>query len=108
MAGEGGYEVDLQALKGHEPEVREAADKVHQAIDATGAAQGLGDINAFGLVGQIVAAGIEYWIHSATSFVKGLGDAGHDLADKVGSAHQAMSTHEDNSKAKLTALGKEL
>ncbi|WP_160148727.1 type VII secretion target [Amycolatopsis alkalitolerans] len=104
----GKYQVDLQALKGHEPEVRGTADKVHEAIDATGAAQGLGDLNAFGLVGQVVALGVEYWIHSATSFVKGLGDAGHDLADKVGSAHEAMQNHEDTSKAKLAALGKEI
>lgn len=106
--GAGSYQVDLEALAGHENEVRETADKVHQAIDATGAAQGLGDMNAFGLVGQIVALGIEYWIHSATSFVKGLGDAGHDLADKVNTAHTAMRAHEDKSKATLTALGKEL
>jgi hypothetical protein len=104
----GGYEVDLQALAAHEPEVRQVAQQVHQAIDATGAAQGLGDINAFGLVGQVVAAGIEYWIHSATSFVKGLGDAGQDLADKVKTAHEALSTHEENSKAALTAIGKDI
>ncbi|NKQ54942.1 hypothetical protein HFP15_18830 [Amycolatopsis sp. K13G38] len=104
----GGYEVDLQALAAHAPEVDQVAEQVHQAIDATGAAQGLGDMNAFGLVGQVVAAGIEYWIHSATSFVKGLGDAGHDLADKVKNAHEALSDHEDKSKAALTAIGKDL
>lgn len=103
-----GYEVDLQALAAHAPEVDQVAQQVHQAIDATGAAQGLGDMNAFGLVGQVVAAGIEYWISSATSFVKGLGDAGQDLAGKVRTAHEALSTHEDNSKAALAAIGKDL
>ncbi|HKS45111.1 MAG TPA: hypothetical protein VJT49_08350 [Amycolatopsis sp.] len=88
--------------------MRDTADKVHQAIDATGAAQGLGDFNAFGLVGQIVAAGIEYWIHSATSFVKGLGDAGHDLADKVKTAQEMLSAHEENTKSTLTAIGKDI
>ncbi|GHF59865.1 hypothetical protein FHX82_000511 [Amycolatopsis bartoniae] len=104
----GGYEADLNALAAHEPEVREVAEKVHQAIDATGAAQGLGDMNAFGIVGQVVALGVEYWISSATSFVKALGDAGHDVADKVKTTHEALSTHEENSKAKLTAIGKDL
>ncbi|GAA4664232.1 MULTISPECIES: hypothetical protein [Amycolatopsis] len=104
----GGFEADLNALAAHEPEVREVADKVHEAIDATGAAQGLGDLNAFGLVGQVVALGVEYWIASATSFVKGLGDAGHDLADKVKTAHEAISSHEEKSKAALTAIGKDL
>ncbi|MTD58455.1 type VII secretion target [Amycolatopsis pithecellobii] len=104
----GGYQVHLPTLAGHETEVRDTADKVHEAIDATGGAQGLGDMNAFGLVGQVVALGIEYWIHSATSLIKGLGDAGHELADKVGTAHTAMANHEDKSKAMLTALGKEL
>lgn len=104
----GGYEVDLQAFAAHAPEVDQVAEQVHQAIDATGAAQGLGDMNALGLVGQVVAVGIEYWIHSATSFVKGLGAAGQDLAGKVKTAHEAMSTHEENSKAALTAIGKDL
>ncbi|WP_236789958.1 type VII secretion target [Amycolatopsis sp. GM8] len=103
-----GYQVDLQALAGHEPEVRSAADKIHEAIDATGEAGALFDINAFGLIGQIFAGGIQYWVSSATNLVKGLGDAGHDLADKVQSAHDAMSNHEDASKQKLTALGKEI
>lgn len=104
----GGYQVNLEALAGHESEVRDTAAKVNQAIDATGAAQGLGDMNAFGLVGQVVAAGIEYWIHSATTFVKGLGDAGQELADNVKTAHEMLSTHEQNSKQTLTDIGKDL
>jgi hypothetical protein len=104
----GGYQVNLEALARHESEVRDTADKVHQAIDATGAAQGVGDFNAFGIVGQVVAAGVEYWIHSATSFVKGLGDAGHDLADKVKTAHEMLSTHEENTKSTLTDIGKDI
>lgn len=104
----GGYEVDLEAFAGHESEVREAADKVCQAIDATGAAQALGDFTAFGVVGQLVAMAIEDWIVSATDCVKALGDAGHELADKVKAAHEALTAHEENAKATLTAIGKDM
>jgi hypothetical protein len=108
MSGSGGFKVDLEALKGHEPEVREVADKIQQAIDASGDAQALCDINAFGLVGQVFAAPLQLWLNYCTGFVKDLGTAGHTLADKVSSAHGAISTHEDNSKKMLTALGKEI
>jgi hypothetical protein len=108
MGDSAGFKVDLEALAGHEPEVRDTATKIQEAIDATGEAQGLFDINAFGLVGQIFAGGIQYWVATATDFVKGLGDAGHTLADKVQGAHQALSTHEENSKGMLTAIGKDI
>ncbi|WAL68432.1 type VII secretion target [Amycolatopsis cynarae] len=104
----GGFEADPEALAEHESEVREAADKVHQAIDATGAAQAFGDLKAFGIVGQVVAAALQGWISQATDTVKGLGDAGHELADKVKAAHEALSAHEENSKAALTAIGKDI
>jgi hypothetical protein len=56
----------------------------------------------------VVAAGIEYWINSATSFVKGLGDAGHDLADRIKTAHEMFSTHEENTTSMLTDIGKDI
>lgn len=108
MGESGGFQVDLEALAGHEPEVRDTADKVKQAIEATGEGQALFDINAFGIVGQIFAAPIQIWVSRATSFVQDLGDTGHDVADKVQAAHQALSTHEDHSKGALTAIGKDI
>lgn len=108
MPGSGGFQVDLEALAGHEPEVRDVADKIQQAIDAAGDAHALGDINAFGLVGQVFAIPLQIWYGICTNFIKDLGTTGHTLADKVATAHQSLSTHEDNSKQMLAALGKEL
>jgi hypothetical protein len=84
--------VDFDVLGGHEDEIREIAAKVQQALDAAGTAQAL-DFDAFGLVGQVFAAAVE---------------AGHEVADRVKTAHTAFREHEHTTKCLIEGIGKEL
>lgn len=106
MAGEA-MKVDFDALGGHEGEIRGIADRVQQAVEAAGSAQAL-DFDAFGLVGQVFAVPIQAWVDSADGFLNSAVEAGHDVADRVKSAHTAFSEHEQNTKRLIEGIGKEL
>jgi hypothetical protein len=99
--------IDFDVLGGHEDEIREIADKVQQALDASGSAQAL-DFDAFGLVGQVFAVPIQGWVDTADSFLASAVDAGHDVADRVKTAHGAFTEHEQKTKSLLEGIGKEL
>jgi hypothetical protein len=106
MAGDG-MKIDFDGLGKHEDEIREIADKVQQAADAAGSAQALGS-DAFGLVGQVFALPIQIWVSSATSFLGDAVDAGHDVADRIKTAHTAFTEHEKKTCDLINGLGKEL
>jgi hypothetical protein len=99
--------VDFDVLGGHEDEIREIAGKVQQALDAAGTAQAL-DFDAFGLVGQVFAIPIQAWIDTADGFLGSAVEAGHDVADRVKTAHTAFRDHEQNTKNLIEGIGKEL
>jgi hypothetical protein len=102
-----GMKVDFDVLGGHEDEIREIADKVQQALDASGSAQAL-DFDAFGLVGQVFAIPIQGWVDSADKFLGDAVAAGHEVADRVKTAHGAFTEHEQNTKCLIEGIGKEL
>jgi len=99
--------VDFDVLGGHEDEIREIAAKVQQALDAAGTAQAL-DFDAFGLVGQVFALPIQAWIDTADSFLAAAVEAGHEVADRVKTAHAAFREHEHTTKCLIEGIGKEL
>ncbi|MEA5366562.1 type VII secretion target [Amycolatopsis sp., V23-08] len=99
--------VDFDVLGGHEDEIREIAGKVQQALDAAGSAQAL-DFDAFGIVGQVFAVPIQAWVDTADGFLGSAVEAGHDVADRVKTAHAAFSEHEQNTKNLIEGIGKEL
>jgi hypothetical protein len=99
--------VDFDVLGGHEDEVREIAGQVQQALDAAGTAQAL-DFDAFGLVGQVFAIPIQGWIDTADGFLASAVEAGHDVADRVKTAHTAFRDHEETTKRLIEGIGKEL
>ncbi|MGW3959332.1 type VII secretion target [Amycolatopsis sp. NPDC005003] len=102
-----GLRVDFDVLGGHEDEVREIAAEVQQALDAAGAAQAL-DFDAFGLVGQVFALPIQAWVDTADSFLAAAVEAGHEVADRVKTAHTAFREHEQKTKGLIEGIGKEL
>ena len=106
MAGEA-MKVDFDVLGGHEGEIRDIADKVQQAVDAAGTAQAL-DFDAFGLVGQVFAIPIQAWLTTANSFLDAAVEAGHEVADRVKTAHTAFREHEETTKSLIEGIGKEL
>ncbi|WP_290061990.1 type VII secretion target [Amycolatopsis solani] len=99
--------VDFDVLGGHEDKIREIAAKVQQALDAAGTAQAL-DFDAFGLVGQVFAAPIQIWTSQAEDFLRSAVDAGHEVADRVKTAHGAFTEHEQTTKCLIEGIGKEL
>ncbi|MDT7805587.1 MAG: hypothetical protein QOI78_9020 [Actinomycetota bacterium] len=99
--------VDFDVLGGHEDEIREIAGKVQQALDAAGSAQAL-DFDAFGIVGQVFAVPIQSWVDTADSFLGSAVEAGHDVADRVKTAHTAFRDHEQNTTSLIESIGKEL
>jgi hypothetical protein len=99
--------VDFDVLGGHEDEIREIAGKVQQALDAAGTAQAL-DFDAFGIVGQVFALPIQAWIDTADGFLESAVAAGHDVADRVKTAHTAFRDHEETTKGLIEGIGKEL
>lgn len=106
MAGET-MKLDVDALGGHEDEIREIADKVQQAVDAAGTAQAL-DFDAFGLVGQVFAIPIQQWLTIADTFLAAAVEAGHEVADRVKTTHTAFTEHENTTKCLIEGIGKEL
>ncbi|WP_410673426.1 type VII secretion target [Amycolatopsis sp. cmx-4-68] len=106
MAGEG-MKVDFDVLGGHEDEIREIADRVQQAVEAAGTAGAL-DFDAFGLVGQVFAVPIQVWVETANGFLSDAVEAGHEVADRVKTAHTAFREHEENTRCLLEGIGKEL
>ena len=106
MAGEA-MKVDFDVLGGHEDEIREIAGKVQQAVDAAGTAQAL-DFDAFGLVGQVFAVPIQAWVDTADGFLNAAVEAGHEVADRVKTAHTAFREHEQTTKSLIEGIGKEL
>jgi Excreted virulence factor EspC, type VII ESX diderm len=99
--------VDFDVLGGHEDEIREIADRVQQAVDAAGTAGAL-DFDAFGLVGQVFALPIQAWVDTADSFLSAAVEAGHEVADRVKTAHTAFRNHEQQTKFLIEGIGKEL
>jgi uncharacterized protein YukE len=99
--------VDFDVLGGHEDEIREIADRVQQAVDAAGTAGAL-DFDAFGLVGQVFAVPIQGWVDTADSFLSAAVEAGHEVADRVKTAHTAFRNHEQQTKCLIEGIGKEL
>ncbi|MEU5265836.1 type VII secretion target [Amycolatopsis sp. NPDC021455] len=99
--------LDFDALGGHEDEIREIAGKVQQALDAAGTAQAL-DFDAFGLFGQVFAIPVQIWLTTADGFLAAAVEAGHDVADRVKTAHTAFREHEQNTKTLIEGIGKEL
>ncbi len=102
-----GMKLDSDALAGHEDEIREIADKVQQAVDASGSAQAL-DFDAFGLVGQVFAIPIQAWVSEADLFLAAAVEAGHEVADRIKTTHQAFTEHENSTKCTIEAIGKGL
>lgn len=106
MAGDS-MNLDFAALGGHEDEIREIADKVQQAADASRSAQALGT-DAFGLVGQIFAIPIQAWVDEADLFLAAAVAAGHEVADRVKTTHTAFTEHENTTKCTIENIGKGL
>ncbi|MEU0789891.1 type VII secretion target [Amycolatopsis sp. NPDC005961] len=106
MAGKA-MKVDFDVLGGHEDEIRQIADRVQQAVEAAGTAGAL-DFDAFGLVGQVFALPIQVWVETANGFLGDAVEAGHEVADRVKTAHTAFRDHEDKTKCLIEGIGKEL
>ena len=104
---EGDIKINFDGLGKHEDEIREIADKVQQAVDAAGSAQAI-DFDAFGLVGQVFAVPIQGWVDTADMFLNATVEAGHEVADRVKTAHKAFTEHEKNTCDLINGLGKGL
>lgn len=106
MAGDA-MNVNFDVLGGHEDEIREIADKVQEAVDASGSAQAL-DFDAFGLIGQVFAIPIQAWVDEADQFLAAAVAAGHEVADRIKTTHQAFTEHENTTKCTIENIGKGL
>jgi hypothetical protein len=104
----GGFKVGLDELGAHEEEVRQIAQEVQTAVDASGEAQAAFDLNAFGLVGQVFALPIQAWISSAGDFLNAAAEAGHEVADRVQTAHTMYTEHETKTATLIEGIGKGL
>jgi hypothetical protein len=103
-----GFHIELDALSTHEGELRQIADQVKNCVDASGEAQAAFDLNAFGLIGQVFALPIQAWVSSATGLLNDAADAGHEVADRLNTAHGMISTNEAATTKALTTVGKEI
>jgi hypothetical protein len=99
-----GFTVGLDELTAHETEVRKIAEEVNTAIEASGAGQAALD-SAFGLVGQVFALPIQIWLTTANDFMQAAADAGHEVADRLKTAHTMYTDHEAKTTALLTSAG---
>lgn len=99
-----GTEVQIDALRQHEAEVRQLAGQIDQALGAAGSAQALGD-SAFGLVGQIIAAPVQLWISGATDSLQKLSQTGHKVADAVRDTHTSYSDTDTANAQTMKSIG---
>jgi len=102
-----GFQVGLDELAAHEEEVRRIAEEVNTASEA-GAEGGAAFDNAFGLVGQVFAIPIQIWVSSANHFLEAAVEAGHDVADRVKTAHTMYTEHEAKTTTLFKSLGQEM
>lgn len=95
--------MQLEAVKQHASDVHSLAGQVDQAANAAKQAGAIGT-HAFGVVGQVIALGIEGWIGSAQLYVAGCGEAAHHMGDLVDGAHNIMKSVEDDVKSTMKDL----
>ncbi|MEC3977222.1 type VII secretion target [Amycolatopsis sp. H20-H5] len=102
-----GLTVGFDELAAHEAETREVADQVKTAVEASGEAQALNS-DAFGIVGQVFAIPIQIFLTQINGMLRDASDAGHEVADRLKTAHTLYKNHETTTKAALEGIGKEL
>jgi hypothetical protein len=99
-----GFTVGLDELAAHEEEVRKIAEEVNTAVEASGDAQAALD-NAFGLVGQVFAIPIQGWLIMANNFMEAAAGAGHEVADRIKSAHTMYTDYEAKTTDLVNGIG---
>ncbi|MCG3752439.1 type VII secretion target [Amycolatopsis sp. Poz14] len=102
-----GYQVHLEALQQHKGDVQDIAAGVHTAAQAAEQGQALGD-DSFGIVGLPFAMVMQGFTGTASMFIGLVAGAADDIADRLGSAHDAYRDHEKQTVGTVDGLGKEL
>lgn len=89
----GGYQVDLQALEVHERELKALVAGLPDAADA--ASDYLGNMQAWGIVGQFFAMIMKNWTDDAGEYVGKVKEAGDAVVEKFSGMRQVYADQED-------------
>jgi hypothetical protein len=96
-------DVNLAHLNTHMSDVRGVGTRVDAAGHAADEGQAFAD-DAFGLVGQVVAAAAQNWVTQASLLVKQAGTAGHAVADALGDTAKCYRDNEDHCRQGFEAI----
>lgn len=89
----GGYQVDLQALEVHERELKALVAGLPDAADA--ASDYVGNVQAWGIVGQFFAMIMKNWTDDAGEYVGKVKEAGDAVVEKFSGMRQVYADQED-------------
>ncbi|ONI81270.1 hypothetical protein ALI144C_22360 [Actinosynnema sp. ALI-1.44] len=88
-----GYSVDLKVLEAHERELKALVGSLPAASDA--ASDYVGNTDAFGVLGQFLAAAIlSEWTSEAENYLGKVKEAGDDVVAKFGLMRQAYNDND--------------
>ncbi|WP_026425612.1 hypothetical protein [Actinokineospora inagensis] len=103
---DGGFEIDLKVLETHERELRALMDSLPEASAA--ASDYVGNVRAFGIVGQFLAEVLMAWTDSAEAHVAAAKSAGEDVANRFADMRQAYSDTDTQAAKGFQALADKL
>lgn len=101
----GGYEVDTSSLDQHQKDIQTIMEQVSGAI---GPAREEFDPQAFGIIGEVWAAGLNAWVQSHTACVDAAVKAGQDVADSVGKMSQNYTDNETRTAKSFTSISDDM
>ncbi|HEX5403563.1 MAG TPA: type VII secretion target [Pseudonocardiaceae bacterium] len=96
-----GYEVQPASLSEHEQDIRQVMEQVSGAVNSV---RSVFDPQAFGIIGQVWATGLNAWIQQHTSCVDSAVKAGESVADSVAKMNQNYQQNEDDVAQSFTSI----
>ncbi|MDX8051305.1 hypothetical protein SK571_18100 [Lentzea sp. BCCO 10_0798] len=101
-----GFQADLKALEAHERELKALLAGLPSAADA--GADYVGNPQAWGLIGQFFAIGMELWTNDARAYVDAVKAAGEGVVERFADMRQAYEDQEASMAATFKKLRENL
>ena len=90
----GGYQVDLAVLEAHERELKALVAGLPDAADA--ASDYVGNVQAWGVVGQFFAMVMKNWTDDASEYVGKVKEAGDAVVERFAGMRQSYADQEES------------
>lgn len=90
----GGYQVDLAVLAAHERELKALVAGLPDAADA--ASDYVGNVQAWGVVGQFFAMVMKNWTDDASQYVGKVKEAGDAVVERFAGMRQSYADQEES------------